>query len=310
MVLVACLAASGCGAGAGGAPPASALTARIDHLESENADLSDQLEEMSRRITELENLVLKQMNELKKLGAAQAKKPKTLEALPGAQEPASAWDTEPIVASAPGAMEADTATPNGDDEEEEDRPLLKLYGTPEPDPVPTTGSSDPVKVTSASLLTDTQSLGGFVPLKLPTLDEDVPTLQDALSGDPAPSGGVDPYEQAIIKYEKKEWASAILYFDLHLKHEPKGARSINALFLKAECFYQMGSYLEAIGQFELVLERYPGSSRAASALLRIGRCYEKLGDKNKAKSVYQQLILDHPDSGQAKKGAKLLEALK
>jgi TolA-binding protein len=165
----------------------------------------------------------------------------------------------------------------------------------------------------AALLAEATSIGGFVPLQLPTVAGALPEVDEAVADDgPAaqpPPPPVDPYGQGVIKYQSKEWSSAILYFDIYLKHNPKGSKVMNALFLKAESLYQMKKYLDAIGQFELVLERYPGSPRGADAKLRIARCYEKLGDKSKAASIYKEIVFQAPDSKQAKKASKLLETL-
>jgi TolA-binding protein len=295
LVLLLC----GCGAGAASGLSTGGVPARLDVIDRKSAEQAEQLEEMSRRITELENLVLKQMNELKKLAAALASQPKTLSPVGAdAEAPSAQWQDDPILAA---------GTPSegeGEPTDDKPRPLLKLHGTP---PAPETdGGGPPVKVTPASLLTDTSSVGGFVPLKLPPLDETVPEVGEALEQGGGAAQPVDPYAQGVLKYESGEYKDAILYFDLYLKHDPKGSQAMNALFLKAESLYQTKSYLDAMGLFELVLQRYPGGSRAASAKLRIGRCYEKLGDDAMAASVYQALIHDFPDTSQADKAAKLL----
>lgn len=278
------------------------LVTRLDQLDKENTEQKKQLKQMSMRITDMENLVLKQKNELKKLKVALATTPKTLVPMPvETQPPASGWQ-EPPVAVAQAHKE-----PDGQDEEP--RPLLKLYGTTSaPDPFPAGGGS----LKPSSLLADASALGEFVPLKLETVGGSLPEVEEAVGDDPGAGAQppVDPYEQGVIKYQAKEWSNAILYFDISLKHDPTGSKVMNALFLKAESLYQMKKYLDAIGQFELVLERYPGSKRAADARLRIGRCYEKLGDKSKAKSIYQQIVFEYPDSKQAGKAGKLLQALK
>ncbi len=306
---------AGCGSRAGSTETHNAAMARLDLVESEGVEQAKALVEMSKRITELENLVLKQTNDLKKIKAEIGTKPKTLEPMPVAAETTQGdqdWDSAPIVATS----EYGQQWAPEDESDEEPRPLLQIYGTPEPDPqdqgAGTSGTGSPL--TPAALFTDGSGLGGLVSMTLPPLATSLPKVDDAV-GSTGPGAitpevkAVDPYEQGIMKYETKEWSSAILYFDIYLKHQPKGNKALDALFLKAESLYQMGKYLDAIGQFELVLERYPKSGRAASAMLRIGRCYEKLGDKSKAKSIYQDLILGFPGTSQADKAGKLVSAL-
>ena len=283
----------------------TALTDRLDQMDRESIEAKQQLKEMSVRITELENLVLKQKNEIKKFKVAQATKPKTLVPVPIAAAPeaetwAQAWEKTPVVVvKAPPAPAAE--------QDEEPRPLLKLYGTTSI-PAPSTGSGSSVK--PASLLTDASSIGSFVPLTLPAMGGSLPDVDEAVASKPAEKTPVDPYEQGVIKYQSKEWSNAILYFDIYLKHSPQGSKVMNALFLKAEALYQMKKYLDAIGQFELVLKRYPSSPRAADAKLRIARCYHKLGDKSKAASVYKEIAVQFPQSKQAVKAGSLLQALK
>jgi tol-pal system protein YbgF len=318
MVLLAALAAVGCGARASGSDSGSALTARIDLIEVKSKDQSEHLQDMSMRITELENLVLKQANEIKKLKGKLDNAPKVLTVVAEADSTATgaAWDKEPIYAQATedgtdGETWSDGEMWTDAQQDEEDRPLLKLYGSPGPDPLQVPSQGQGVTLTPASLLTDTSGLGTFVPMNLPPLDDVLPKVDATIGGTGSGTKkAVDPYEQGVFKYDAKEWSSAILYFDIYLKHDPSGSKALDALFLKAESLYQMKNYLEAIGQFELVLERYPNSSRATSAMLRIGRCYEKLGDKSKASSIYKELVLSYPGTSQAKKAGKLLEALK
>ncbi len=297
------VALSGCGQGMRQAS-STALKDRLDQMDRESLEASQQLKEMSARITELENLVLKQNNELKKLKVAQATKPKTLGPAPVlvASEPEPSWQEAPVLASA-ASGEPD------EEEDEEPRPLLQLYGTTSaPAAAPPAGPGSSVK--PASLLTDAASIGSYVPLTLPAMGGSLPDVDEAVAGKPAEKAPVDPYEQGVLKYQSKEWSNAILYFDIYLKHSPKGSKVMNALFLKAEALYQMKKYLDAIGQFELVLERYPSSARAADAKLRIARCYHKLGDKTKAASVYKEIVVLFPQSTQAAKAGKLLQALK
>jgi TolA-binding protein len=285
----------------------TALRARLDLIEGEHSDQQGQLKEMSARITELENLVLKQKNEIKKLKVAKATAPKTLVPV---ESPASApaWSEEPVmvVEAAPAKLE-DTTQQSGD---EEPRPLLKLYGSTSPS-VPPPGGGSSLK--PASLLAEAASIGSFVPLTLPSLPGSLPAVDDALGGKvvkPKEDKPADPYEQGVIKYQSNEWSNAILYFDIYLKHSPMGSHVMNALFLKAESLYQIGKYLDAIGQFELVLQRYPKSGRAADTKLRIARCNQKLGDKTKAASMYKQIALEYPSSKHAAKAGKLLQAMK
>jgi TolA-binding protein len=293
LALAACLAslagAAGCGQAAG-QKHVLALTDRLDLLDAQNAELEKQVKSMSMRITELENLVLKQKNELNKVKVAQATAPKTLG--PEPEPEPDHWQDEVVVVA--GEEQPDV---------EEDRPLLKIYGAPAV-PAPVEGSYKPASLDAPD------SIPAAIALKLPSLEGEVPDLEELIEAKGQKPPTVDAYGQGVLKYEAKEWSSAILYFDIYLKHEPKGANAMNAIFLKAESLYQIGKYLDAIGQFELIVERYPAGPRTAEAKLRIGRCYEKLGDRMKASSVYKDVIASHPGSIQAKKAGTLLQAMK
>ncbi len=336
------LLAAGCGGGEVKGKSATALSARLDLMESENANLEKMLKKFGARITELENVILKQQNDLKKIKVAIGTAPKTLEpsepgpapvllAKPAAQKKAAA---EPVEDTSYGwvdsAIYAEDVVAGGEEQgdpaqQDEPKIVLTLYGTPKTD----AGVSAPLvaspmagvstTVGAASLLQDLGGMGGAVALKIPVTGGAIPQV-DVSGGQPTVPGqgpgtgstgqAVDPYAQGVLKYEAGEWSSAILYFDIYLKHDPSGGNAMSAIFLKAESLYQMGKYLEAIGQFELVMERWPGGSRASDAKLRIGRCYEKLGDKAKAASVYEEVAKAFPGTKQAKKAATLMAGLK
>ena len=298
------------------------------------------IEDLSKRISELENLILHQQHEMKKLKKIVKKhnmKSTTLVEY-GSQyttneeiysgEP----EEESYLSSSAGYYDYETdyeaeeendytftysnyakpkkpKKPKKKKKSKEKRPLLKIHGSSSPATLSSSTSS--VKVADASsLMKDAAVAANYVSMKLAPL-----AMDDGAGSLSSPGESlvekkpVNPYEVAILKYKEGKWKDAALYFDIFLKKNPTSLKCANALFLKGESLYQSGKIIEALGTFELVATKFPKWSRVPETKFRIGRCYEKMKDKDKAKSIYEGVVAEFPKSNAALKALGRIKAL-
>ena len=305
------------------------------------------IEDLSKRISELENLILHQQHEMKKLKKIVKKnnmKSTTLveyksqnatdeESYAGEPEeesyaPSSAgyYDYETDHEAEEEAEEEEDYTftysnysqpkmPEKKNTPEEKRPLLKIHGSSSPAAPSSSPSS--VKVADASsLMKDAAMAANYVPMTLTPLamDDGAGALaspdESMIEQEPmVEKKPVNPYEVAVLKYKEGKWKDAALYFDIFVKKNPTSLKCANALFLKGESLYQSGKTIEALGTFELVETKFPKWSRVPETKFRIGRCYEKMKDKDKAKSIYEGVVAVHPKSNAALKALGRIKEL-
>lgn len=277
------------------------------------------IDDLSERITELENILLRQEYDIKKLKKI-VKKHNTqsislacsaseIEGDEEEQEDELSHDSSSY------SIYMDVSGANDEKDDDSNRPLLKIHGGPSK---ASYAFSSEKALNVASLMKEAAVAATFIPLKLDTM----PLVPD--SGPAGPSaedhgaGGekeiklesVDPYDAAVIRYKSGKWMDAALYFDIFLKKNPESIKTANALFLKGESLFQAGKTLKALGSFELVESKFPEFSRVPDAKFRIGRCYEKLNDKDKARKVYEGIIQNYPKSAVALKALNRLKKIK
>jgi TolA-binding protein len=309
------------GKGASSHSTAKSDTELLSRLEKQQIVLND----LSERITELENVLIRQeydLTKLKKIVKHQATQPISLTSSTEAQIEVDGEEDEDFYDDSGSSysifMQLSPTEETGHGGSA--NPMLKLQG-------PSSGSSpDSASGKSedlASLMKEASLASGFVPLKLGTVpmasdvegepgeaDEGVGEGKGVTGGEPLKAASVDPYDAGVEKYKTGKWKDATLYFDIFLKQSPESLKAPNALFLKAECLFQAGKTLEALGAFEKIEMKYPNFSRVPEAKFRIGRCYEKMSDKSKALKIYESIIQDYPKSTVAMKALNRIKGLK
>ncbi|MFH1437778.1 MAG: tetratricopeptide repeat protein [Pseudomonadota bacterium] len=302
------------------------------------------IEDLSKRITELENLIIQQQHEMKKLKKIVKKhnmQPTTLveyesQNTTNEEGYASGPEEESYASSSAGYYDyqsdygaeeeegeeeeytfttSNYAKPNNKKKSNEKRPLLKIHGSSSP--AAPASSTSSVKVADASsLLKDAAVAANYVPMKLAPLA--MGDGEDSLSSPgesmveeepPIEKKPINPYEVAVLKYKEGKWKDAALYFDIFLKKDPTSLKCPNALFLKGESLYQSGKTIEALGTFEQVETKFPKWSRIPETKFRIGMCYEKMKDMDKAKSIYEGVVAAFPKSNTALKALVRIKAL-
>ena len=85
--------------------------------------------------------------------------------------------------------------------------------------------------------------------------------------------------------------------------------SPDALYLKAESYYQEGRYADAILEFQRFIDTYPQDKRAPTSYLKQGLSLIKIGRKDEAKFFLETLIDKFPKSEEAKTAREKLKEL-
>jgi TolA-binding protein len=310
------LAAAGCGTRGSGrhaADPRSQadpeLAGRIEKQQIIIDDLSD-------RITELENILLKQhydINKLKKI--VNSYEIQGFEIGSGEVAEAEGKD-EGFDEAYDGPSDYSIFLDVGKKGDKgSNRPLLQLHGAAGK---PSHASHSPKSADVSSLLQEAAVAANYVPMKIGTAPiEGAGAQGQALPGGPTDEDGgvkktapVDPYKAGVAKYKEGKWQDAALYFDIYLKQDADPAKAPNALFLKAESLYQAGKIVDALGVFELLEAKHPAFSRVPEAKFRIGRCCEKISDDGRAVAIYEDIVQDYPKSKVAAKALKRIKTIK
>ena len=309
LLLVACAACGGWPGAKSASHGAGAVSPDLlDRIEKQQIVIND----LGERITELENTILQQAYELKKLKKIVKKDNMTSISLPAEEPEVYVEETTPAEdgGDAQGYSIFMELSATDEDEGGGAHPVLTSNGAP-----PAPGPDEDGTTDVGTLMKEATMAAAFVPLKLGTMPAAPEPPAAKASPAPAvaappPKPAVDPYEAGQQKYMAGKWSDAALYFDIFLKGNPDSVKAANAYFLKAECLFQAGKTVEALGAFEIVETKFSNFSRIPDVKFRIGRCYEILKDKSKAKAVYESIVQDYPKSGAAAKALKRLKDIK
>lgn len=278
------------------------------------------LEDLNRRITHLENIVVKQGYALGKL-ASEIRKSKAegLSVESGGVELGSISEARSEKISVVDESGDIPVSQGGK------RPLLKIHGD-QTDSQKGHSHSYVRKTDISAFIKEVRKLGNYVPLKITSTGASkVLSLTAGSYGGGSPAGDgdsrqeevegedsqlPDPYELGLKKYKEGRWVDAVLYFDIYIRDGRDFSKVRNSCFLKAESLYQAGKVVEALGSFEAVVSRYPLWRRSVEAKFRIARCYEKLFDFDRALKIYEEIVRSYPASSMAKKSAARISLIK
>lgn len=110
---------------------------------------------------------------------------------------------------------------------------------------------------------------------------------------------VGSFEKGKNLFLSKNYEGAIEAFSQYLKNS-KSKHAEEAMYLRAESYYQIKQYKKAIIDFSKFPEKYHHSKKLPSALYRIGLSFESLGMREDAKGFYQELVDKFPKSSEAR----------
>ncbi len=115
------------------------------------------------------------------------------------------------------------------------------------------------------------------------------------------------YDRALNNFKKRNYKSAIAYFDTLLKSDLETSLKINVTYWLGESYFALKQYDKAIEYFNYVAQTK--SAKTPDALYMLGRCYAALGKIKEAKEYMNRVIKEYPKSPVAKKAKDRLERL-
>lgn len=102
------------------------------------------------------------------------------------------------------------------------------------------------------------------------------------------------YRIAKGYFFENNFRDALTNLDILLLEFPNSNYFDEALFIKGECLFKLGSYDQALDVFKSLLEIKGNITWALFALTRIGMIYQ-LKDENKASEIFLKIISEYPD---------------
>ncbi len=174
---------------------------------------------------------------------------------------------------------------------DEDRPMLRLYGTPQPEAVPVEVPSE-----YAQLPVMPVTAANSVPL--------IPVEPVPLAPMPAPAPqdtAAAPYRSALRALQERRFQEALSGFqEVSRSGSPYALRS---LYWAAEVQYIQRDYSSAAETFARFLAGQRGDSRAAEALHKLALCQDHLGQRGEAGLTRARLQREFPNSVAARTAA-------
>lgn len=115
------------------------------------------------------------------------------------------------------------------------------------------------------------------------------------------------YRRARELAEQRESGEALREFDGFLREFPEDGRVARAHFTRGELLFAEREYARALVAFELALQREPAGEQAAHSLLQIARCQFRLGASERGKASITQLKARFPDSAAARRAEQVMQ---
>jgi tetratricopeptide (TPR) repeat protein len=140
----------------------------------------------------------------------------------------------------------------------------------------------------------------------------ISTLDQVLQLYPSQPGAEDAlFLKAESYYNMGEYDKAILTYKQYIeKYNTKGAYNAQALASIGYSYEAKENYQEAARSFQKVVDDYQDYLLRDSVFMELGRCYEQLKDWEKAKDAYQKVVVNFSDSPLLKDAQSKLDAMK
>lgn len=128
----------------------------------------------------------------------------------------------------------------------------------------------------------------------PTVDGEPPTV--VLVG--ADADGMMTLAEEHMRAGRQRAARAVL--DRVLAEHGDSPRVAEALYRRAETFFNDREWGTAANEFQKVVDRYPRDALAAWAMLRQGECFSEMGQPDSATLFWETLVQEYPRSDAAR----------
>jgi tol-pal system protein YbgF len=191
--------------------------------------------------------------------------------------------------------------------EEEPRVVLRLYGTPELPPVPTTvelgGVPGAMRAplylpapppASMGRLPVLATSGGPVP---PIPDQPIYVAPNPVQAPPPQADlSVREYQAALQLVTARRFEEADAALSQFLRAHPDHSYADNAMYWRAETLYARRDFAAAERELSEMVRRFPQGNKVPDALLRLGFCRQRQGDPEGARQYFRRVVAGYPGS--------------
>lgn len=124
-----------------------------------------------------------------------------------------------------------------------------------------------------------------------------------------PSTAATLYGDGISLLKERRHGDAIARFDQLLADYPEHGLADNALYWKAEAFYDQQQFDTALPVFQEVITRFPLGNKVPDAMVKVGLCLQNLGQPDQARRVLREVLELYPKSDAAQVAQERLPAI-
>lgn len=163
--------------------------------------------------------------------------------------------------------------------------------------------------TAAAVSSSSKTVSAVAPRRREGLSQEKEKKASSVQTVIAPDTVSAPFEQAMAKFNAKQYKDAYRGFEQVLANNPKGAKAAQTLFYMGESLYNQGEYDLAILDYQKVISNHAHDSHTPAALLKQGMSFEKLTDNETAKIIYKKLTNEYSGSSEAATAKKRLANL-
>jgi len=321
-VFVAGCGSASAGDGAGETSKDAVAETHVTTLETRLEELEDDRSSREARIRELEGHLALSRAETRDLERALERRrrgrPTETVRIGGSSDASAVVDPNGTADQGPGRLPAlppdgETARDAGDDDDDEPRPVLRLYGTRAPTP------GDPGGAPTLDVPAPPPGVSLTIPVRTVPWDPrtrraaaDVPPV--APRADPARPATAPPadaearsYRSALRLLTDRRYDAAVDALTRHIDGYPDGRLTTSAVYWRGEARYALRRYDQALVDFRRVLARSPGHRRAPEALYKVALCLRRRGDRREAAEALRALQARYPGSPAARMAASARE---
>lgn len=177
------------------------------------------------------------------------------------------------------------------------RPVLRLYGTPDPGAYPPLAPMMPTPVVAPPS-------GDRLPWESASSAASVLAVPPVAQAPQRIDLGLESYREALGMLRDRRFTESEGAFARFLEVFPRHPQVPRARYWVAELAYIQRRYEDARRAFDAYLSTYPNGNKAPDALLRLGLCHRQLGQAQQATATLARLRSEHPESDAARLAAR------
>jgi tol-pal system protein YbgF len=117
------------------------------------------------------------------------------------------------------------------------------------------------------------------------------------------------FQRGLVLIKQRRWDKAGGILQAFIKQHPDSRWHVQAMYLLAECLFNLERYNSAIRQYQKVVDRDETGEWAARAMLKQGLAFSEMGTQEEARVFLSDVIRLYPDSPEAEKARKKQEQL-